>query len=770
MAQWKQTLEPYVKVIESVKTMPINPTAGEDLIIGAVIISDAGPSMPTLITSQKEFLATFAAEEISKDYTDSLDELYTGDNKTLASTMWLNAYRLSGAGNMLISRACKAEGLIYAKPLEKGKDVDYVLKDNEILRAVDGGFKFVLDLGILESTGADISEVTTANDGWAISIKDIGVIGNRVNDNGPLYDYYVDNLYDLVQKLNETTKFYSPDYAFYSDALCTEEVEVNEDNKNIVDVKAVKFNVVYLAGEGIMEPKVVDAEGNIEYWGYDSKGNENNWGDQDSATGEADVDSTAVGCAYILPETPDGRSIINLNSEKYSGFTAPDFYASNLYNSRMDLTVRIRRFNHNAVQSFTTSEGSTDSPYSVLSSVLDVYTKKGTQDPSASILNYDFYEFLVMDSSVSSDPLFFNVGNVGGRGDISTADLNNSLGLIHLTLPQNLKDLGLNYYGYPTDNTEGTEEEIYVNLRIGASDNTKALLKASNADIMKGWDRIEEDERYIVEGMTDLGCTETIVQNYMANIAVNSNYFYAVSTINSTNYMVIANKKQKITQDSRKLWFGAPWDYDDGNVGYLFNCSPSVIYWETVLKNRRNNQEFAAAFGQNHGTVSFVALAKEFKKSERQLLLTKKINTIYHDVYNELYYWNDNVVNQTEDNVLKEECNVRLEIRISKAMPVLLNQFKGYQHSPKTRALVCDVINYWFKTYLMGLGTTIHSWEVICDESNNSDADIRANRLNVKVNVRYYNSVKYISGILKIYENAGKLFRLISISKISTTR
>lgn len=746
MAQWKQTLEPYVKVIESVKTMPINPTAGEDLIIGAVIISDAGPSMPTLITSQKEFLATFAAEEISKDYTDSLDELYTGDNKTLASTMWLNAYRLSGAGNMLISRACKAEGLIYAKPLEKGKDVDYVLKDNEILRAVDGGFKFVLDLGILESTGADISEVTTANDGWAISIKDIGVIGNRVNDNGPLYDYYVDNLYDLVQKLNETTKFYSPDYAFYSDALCKNEVEVNEDNKNIVDIKAVKFNVVYLAGEGIMEPKVVDAEGNIEYWGYDSKGNENNWGDQDSATGEADVDSTAVGCAYILPETPDGRSIINLNSEKYSGFTAPDFYASNLYNSRMDLTVRIRRFNHNAVQSFTTSEGSTDSPYSVLSSVLDVYTKKGTVDPSESILNYDFYEFLVMDSSVSSDPLFFNVGNVGGRGDISTAELNNSLGLIHLTLPQNLKDLGLNYYGYSTDNTEGTEEEIYVNLRIGASDNTKALLKASNADIMKGWDRIEEDERYVVEGMTDLGCTETIVQNYMANIAVNSNYFYAVSTINSTNYMVIANKKQKITQDSRKLWFGAPWDYDDGNVGYLFNCSPSVIYWETVLKNRRNNQEFAAAFGQNHGTVSFVSLAKEFKKSERQLLLTKKINTIYHDVYNELYYWNDNVVNQTEDNVLKEECNVRLEIRISKAMPILLNQFKGYQNSPKTRALVCDVINYWFKTTVLSYGSCpCQDYQVICDSTNNSDADVRGNRLNVTVNVRYYNSVKFIT-------------------------
>lgn len=749
MAQWKETLEPYVKVIESVKSTTINPTAGEDLIIGAVIISDAGPSDPTLITSQKEFISTYAAEDLSEEYTDSLNEMYTGDNKTLASTMWLNAYRLAGSGNLLISRASKSDGLIYAKPLAKDSSDDYIIKDNEILKAVSS-FKFVIDLGVT-SSGVDVSDVTTAIDGWAVSVKDVGVIGNRVNDAGPLYDYYVDNLFDLVQKLNETTKFYSPDYTFYSDAKCTEEVEITEDNKDSVEAKAVVFNTVYLAGGGIMEPEVTDQDGNVFYWGTDTEGNKNNWGDEDTATQEADIDSTAMGCAYILPEVLNGDTIINLNGSAYSGFTSPDYYATNQYNSRMNLSVRIRRFNHNAVQSFTTDEGSEDSPYTVLSSVLDVYTKTGTKTPSESVLNYDFYEFMIHDTSVSSDPLFFNVGNISGRGDISISDLNDSLSLIHLTLPQDLGKLNLNYYGYESDDTEGTEEEINVNLMIGSSDNTKALLKSSNSDIMKAWDRIEEDERYVVEGMTDLGCTETIIQNYMANIAVNSNYFYAASTVNSTNYMVIANKKQKITSDSRKLWFGSPWDYDDGNVGYLYYCSPSVLYWETVLKNRRNNQEFAAAFGQNHGTVTFVKLAKEFKKTERQLLLTKKINTIYHDVYNELYYWNDNVVNQTEDNVLKEECNARLEIRISKAMPVLLNQFKGYQNSAKTRAMVEDVINYWFKTTVMNYGTTISEWLVTCDDTNNTDEDVRANRLNVKVQVRYYNSIKYITCYSEAY-------------------
>ena len=78
-------------------------------------------------------------------------------------------------------------------------------------------------------------------------------------------------------------------------------------------------------------------------------------------------------------------------------------------------------------------------------------------------------------------------------------------------------------------------------------------------------------------------------------------------------------------------------------------------------------------------------------------------------------------------------------------MPVLLNQFKGYQNSPKTRAMVCDVINYWFKQVVMSYGSTCQDWTVQCDDENNPPEEQRANKLNVKVQVRYYNSVKYIT-------------------------
>jgi hypothetical protein len=797
MANWKETLEPYVKVKEFVKTAPLNPTAGTNLIVGAVIISDRGPGVPTLISSQREFLNIYAAQDISEDYTDSLNELYTGDNTTLASTMWLNCYRLAGSGSLLISRACKVDGsMTYAKPLDPTmseaqlKLQDYIWHEGEILKAVSP-FKLVIDDGNL-LTEESSDEVTGANDGWAISIRDVGVFGNRVNDNGPLYDYFVDNLYDLVEKLNESGKFYISEYHFYKDVKCEEEVDDPEFNK--YEIKTVKFDHVFLASGGVMEPEVFDAEGNVEYWGYDSTGTtKNKWGDMYSkvldtfgknpseegwyekngseytastdttadkektyySKGAADLDSTAVGCAYIIPADLNWESgtqaILDLNGKQYSGFEKPKFMVRNIYNSRVDLKVRIRRFNHNAIKNIQTEEGSTDSPYQVIKSVLDVYTKKGTKSTfikdephiAESVLKYDFYEFCIYDPAVSSDAQIFNVGNVPGRGDITIADLNENLGSMHLELPQDLNELGIEYYGY--DSNKEDLWEINANAKIGGSDDSKSLIMAGNGDIMRAYDRIELDERYIVEGLTDCGCTESIVQNYIANIATQSNYFYPVSSAASTNYMVIANKKNKITKRNSNIYHLAPYDLDDGTVGYLFNCMSSTLYWETVFANRRLNLEFAAAFSERRGVVNVVNLAKEFNKEERQLLLTKKINTIFRDVYLERIYINDNYTAQEEDNIWKEENNVRLRIRISKAMPVLLSQFKGRQNNQKCWDDVVSVVDYWFKTEILSYGETIADWQCLCDETLNPPEEQRANRLNVVLNVRFYNSVKYIT-------------------------
>lgn len=770
MAQWNETLEPYIKVKETVHTATLNPTAGEDLIIGATLISDSGPATPTLISSQSEFLETYASQDLSKDYLKSLDSLFEGDDKTTASTMFANAYRLAGSNTMLICRATKANDIYFAKPLQKNDLNTYILRDGALLKKVPE-FKLVIDV--------DKDTASPSTDGWAISINGVGVIGNRVSDDGPQYDYFVNNLPDLVDQLNETSMFFSPDYTFYSDANSESGNELDKDQAE--SAKSVIFHEVYL-GQKVLYAEDRCPEG---------------------------------GLAYVIVCQPDWttdnptQQVIDLNTTAYSDFETVPYYALNYYNSSTDLRVRIRRFNHDAVASKTLTTVScneaSDSPWTVLTQVLDTYTKKGTAEPSDSILERDFYEICIQDPSIADEPQFFNIGNITGRGDMTPAELNSNIKMIQVQLPDDMRELGLNYYGYDPDDNVWTvvraeeagepkgnystfdelktnvtnpavgdsyivgtggnntyyqwaangETQIYANLTIDPTESK--ILNVSLADMQRALDTLAEDEVYVTEGLCDLGCTDLSFQNYMANMAINENYFYPISTVNSTNYMTIGNNATKITGDSYKLYLNSPWDLDSGTLGWSFYASPAVLYWETVARNRRNNNEFAPIMGQSNGTMSYQSPVAEFNKKTRQLLLTRKVNTLLWD--NQINAWcmNDNYTKQTADNIMSDEANSRLAIRISKAMPVLLKQFIGWRITPRLWAEATNVIDYWFKTNILSMNYNLDAYQIIIDESNNPVEIQRQNKMQILLNVRYQRALKFVTvksrnAVLKLYK------------------
>lgn len=686
MAQpWKQTLEPYIKVSESVRKSTLSTTAGEDLIIGAVLISDSGPGTPTLVTSQEEFLAYYASTDLTEEYVKSLNKLYTSDaNSNLAAQMWLNAFRLAGSTNLLICRASKSSDVVYAKTISNDGS-SFILKDSEVLKKYEGSIE--LKVG------------TPTNNSFAIAIDEVGVIGNYVSDAGNQYDYYAGNVYELVSRLNETAKFHCPDFT-------CKDVEGNVMNvTSEVDqllVDSIVLNEVYLASNLLDEDFLVP---NTNTYGY-----------------------------YQV----SGADKLNLD------YTPVSYYATNPYNTNSELKIRIRRYNHNAVSTkalTATEEQAGTSPYSTLAAVLNNLYSTAKDGNVAAIEAYDFYEFAITDPGLGEYPMMFYVGNIPGRGDITINELNASLKMMQLVLPDDLKKLELNYHDYASNYVgykEGWANEINVNLSIDPLQTT--LLNVADSDIMAAFDKLEDDERYVVEGLTDLGCTYTNIQNYIANIAVNSNYFYPVSTADSTNYMTIASKSTKITQDSHKIYMLSPWDYDDGTTGFMFHASPSILYWETVSKNRRNNHEFRGTFGPEGGVCSIVNLAKEFTKTERQLLLTKKVNTIFRDLYLDSLYINDNKTKQSMDNVLSEENNVRLQIRISKAMPLILKQFVGRQNNSKTALEAESIINSWFRTTIVPMQFKCSDWKVqVADVT-----DFSTNTMTVKIQVKFFNSIKYV--------------------------
>ena len=804
MAQWKETQEPYVKVTERIKTTAVNPTAGEDLIVGIAFISDSGPSTPTLITSQKEFLATYASQDITEDYMKTIDALY-GD--TTASTMWLNAYRLAGSGSLLCVRAMKGNNIYFAKPLEKGNQSDvYILKDGQMLKKVQS-FKLVIDYSK--------DNAVSASDGWSISINGVGVVGNRITDEGSQTDTYVRDLEELVEFLNDSPSFFSSKYTYYTDANSQEGTETTDGSL----AKAVIFEEVYLGSNFLdkTDPRV-DPQTGMMYM---------------------------ITCEPEWREANPDQRIIDLND--ITAFAPAKVYATNDYNASNDLKVRIRRFNHDAVVSKELDKkdanANGESPYVVLESVLKTYEK--ATDKTA-IEARDFYEIAVYDPSVSPEAEYYNLGKLTGRGDMDEASLNSLLNMVSLQLPDSLKDLGLGYYGFisegqktgwvvcdPTsdiqfevetkedlpqtaeidqvarvghkhysfytwngtswENTEETEdfkyaadslgelqsvvknpvvddvarigvyvegtyykwqvrevpetEEIYVNLSIDPE--KYAILNCTDADLQRAIGKIEEDEVYQTEGLCDLGNSNPAYQSFLANVAVNSNYFYPISTINSTNYLAIANGIRKISKKHYKLYSSAPWDIDEGTAGLKFYAAPSTLYWETVFTNRGMNREFGSLFGQLYGTVAYQKPVTEFNKRQRQLLLSEKVNTVSWNVPNQTWVMNWALTKQSEDNIMSEDGNSRLFIRISKSIPSLLRQFIGQKINETMYSDMENVLDFWFKTTILPLGVTIADYRITIADINN-DEIARQNKVKVLVECRYQRSAAFI----EVYNDA----------------
>lgn len=765
MAKLVEVKEPYVHVNERVITAALNPTAGSDLILGCALISDSGPSVPTLVSSQKEFLEIYSSQDITKEYVDSMNKLYKGDDAQMASTMWLNAYRLAGSNTLLCVRASKAKDINFAKSLVAGDDNAYILRDGQLLRSVPT-FKLVIS--------KDGDEADHNVDGWSIAVNEVGVVGNRNTDDGPSYDHYAQNLGELVEFLNESSKFFSPAYKFYKDDKGTEPAD------NVDEALSVVFEEVYMG---------------VDF-----------------------LDTTDPRCSkglgYLVACEPDWaaenptQKVVDLNGSAYSKFTPTKIFVTNEFNSSTDLKIRIRRFNHDAVLSKELTEPDANkggnSPYTVVSKILDTFTGLDKKEPSEAVLYRDFYEIAVFDPSVSSSALYFNIGNILGRGDMDVASVNESLKMIQLQLPDNLRDLGLNYYNYvpagkvgewvllenpssdiqtkAKENTVATKselkekdevgkysyvtdidsyfvftavdklpvEELYVDLSINPE--KYAILDVSDSDIMKALDQISENEVYVVEGLADVGCTSPMVQSYMANMAINDNYFYPISTINSTNYLAIASSINRISQDSYKLYASSPWDVDTGSTGFKFYASPSTLYWETVGRNRTLGREFAPCFGQSNGIAQYQRPVVEFNKKVRQLLLSKRINTVLWNTTVSAYNWNDNYTKTSEDIVMRDDGNSRLMIRISKAMPVLLSQFKGRRINTTLWKDAYDVIDFWFRDTILPMSYSIEDYKITIDESNNPVEVQRRNQMYVLVEVKYQRALKYIEVYNQAYD------------------
>ena len=102
---------------------------------------------------------------------------------------------------------------------------------------------------------------------------------------------------------------------------------------------------------------------------------------------------------------------------------------------------------------------------------------------------------------------------------------------------------------------------------------------------------------------------------------------------------------------------------------------------------------------------------------------------------------------------MQEENNSRLRIHISKSMPRLLSQFRGRQSNFRTWDDAATVVRTWFKQNILPKNYTIADMKITCDENLNPPEVQAQNKLVIRVQVRYYNTSKYIT----VYNDASNI-------------
>ena len=689
MANWKETKEPYAQVNESIKKVSYPAAVGGDLIIGGAIVADAGDTEPILITDRSEILSNFTTD---------------GKLTSKSHISLKNAYRLAGSNQLLLCRACSMgdskfvqdinspnmEGVVAKTPnhilMKDGMGLEKLSSPITIKYALTGpekeSFFGIANMrAVLNEEGKVTSYVMRKVPQFGVDVLSVGTIGNS-NE----YSVTVNSLEALVNSLDETPYFKVTNIKETTTEKAVPEITTPDDPEN-------------------------------------------------------EADRTAFANYY--------RDVYGTQSYSIYGFMYPDDEATKVLSNpvRLDIQGVKEIKSEDRVESYLQNNYSTAGKLDV--SITPGFTVVDDGE------NHFYYTIVIKNATEDGGEYLVSDDPRTGDGEISLEDFNELNGGVTIVADSLDKIFKVDTYDIDEANSDGLFDEKMRSYKLAITD--EELLKVGEEDLNKALNKLINDERYIVEGLCDFGITnsdEVIGTNgYQSTMAsrtaliedepLNSNYFYVPSGTKSTNYLVIANNASLIPA-SHNVMYLAPWDKDSGTLGFEFDVSPSVLYWEGVARNKGVNNEFAAMFGQMNGIVSPVKLAKKFGKKERQMLLGKRVNTIFEDVAQGATYINDDVVSYKTDDILNSENNVRLKIRINKSIPQILSKFKGEPSNYRTWKEAREAVEYWFKSTVMTWNYTISEYKVVCDSTNNTAETIRQHKLVMRVMVRYERSTKYI--------------------------
>lgn len=282
-------------------------------------------------------------------------------------------------------------------------------------------------------------------------------------------------------------------------------------------------------------------------------------------------------------------------------------------------------------------------------------------------------------------------------------------------------------------------------LSLAASKSTNCLISALY--------ELEDQEQYDIENIAPFGMTDlTFIKNYIL-VGKNNDWFSPFDIpYNKTNANSIKSYCLNVDPTSNTMG-GGPFDKNTGLTGWLNYIAWTTLYYTKVYNNRAQRKEFAPVFDITNGILDYTNPVYMLGKEDRKKLLNFKcpVNFVVYDMKHSCYYSNDNRTYQPEINIVSEEQNRRIVNKIKKDLKRLMGRFKGRYNTVTTRNDVISQIDLYFQSEIYSQEYAPNKHNIICDETNNTDDIIAANKLAVTVQVQLYNAIKFIDVLVDVF-------------------
>jgi len=262
---------------------------------------------------------------------------------------------------------------------------------------------------------------------------------------------------------------------------------------------------------------------------------------------------------------------------------------------------------------------------------------------------------------------------------------------------------------------------------------------------------LKQDE-YILKGMSMLG-TENF-QYQVALVNACKSRFIFTPTEAPSQYLdkdQIAAYKTSTGLDTDQAHWLSGWTETNAITKFKIKLPPSTLYWERAALNASQRLPYVPIFLEDYGRVASFKLLQRFEQTDREWLLNYQINSIAFDARRGISWINDNRTGKKIEDVMKEDNNRRAANQVYWDFKKLMRQFLSKDNDEKTREEVVDIGGEYFRTVVFAQQTPVKAYRIICDSTNNTDDDVRRNIMNVKVQVRYGNSIKFVDVLNEAY-------------------